>query len=171
MVQGHHLQCTSYPPMFHNLWQFNVKAAAAHHPIIQKEMDELLSKGEVESSSGGAGFFSSMFVVSKHTGGYWSILNLKWYIVICIYLILRCLLSDICGSLFSMVIMFSPLIYRMLIYVFLLLGIIVILYSLFGTTCLISRRFYILGWPQPPGFSQPSLNLSCSFAIARVSIL
>ena len=55
MVQGHHLQLRSYPPLVHNFWQFNVKVAAAHHPIIQKEMDELLAKGAVEPSSGGAG--------------------------------------------------------------------------------------------------------------------
>ena len=46
------------------------------------------------------------------------------------------------GSLFSMVIMLSPLIYRMLIYIFLLLSIIIISYDLFGTMCLISGRFY-----------------------------
>ena len=37
--------------------------------------------------------------------------------------------------------------------------------------CHISGRFYLLGWLQPLGFSQPSLNLSCSFAITRVSTL
>ena len=81
------------------------------------------------------------------------------------------LLSDMCGSLFSMVIMLSPLIYRMLIYIFLLLSIINISYGLFGTTWLISGRFYLLGWPHPLAFSQPSLNSFDSFAIARVSIL
>ena len=42
---------------------------------------------------------------------------------------------------------------------------------LFGTMCLISRRFCLLGWPQPLGFLQPSPNLFCSFAITSVSIL
>ena len=56
-----------------------MKVAAAHHPIIQKEMDELLSKGAVEPSSGGAGFYSSVFVVPKHTGGLWPIGNLKQF--------------------------------------------------------------------------------------------
>ena len=69
MVWGHHLQLWSHPPLFHNFQQFNVEAAAAHHPIIQKEVDELLAKGAIEPSSGGAGFYSSMFVVHKHTGG------------------------------------------------------------------------------------------------------
>ena len=69
MVWGHHLQLRSHPPLFHDFWCFNVKVAAAHHPVIQKEVDELLAKGAIEPSSGGAGFYSSMFVVPKHTGG------------------------------------------------------------------------------------------------------
>ena len=50
---------------------------AAHHPVIQKEVDELLAKGAIEPSSGGARFYSSVFVVPKHTGGLRPILNLK----------------------------------------------------------------------------------------------
>ena len=53
--------------------------AITHHPIIQKEVDELLAKGVIEPSSGGAGFYSSVFVVPKHTGGLWPILNLKHF--------------------------------------------------------------------------------------------
>ena len=79
MVQGHHLQLRSHAPLFCNFWQFNVKAAAAHHPIIQKEVDELLPKEVIEPSSGGAGFYSSVFVVPKDTGGLWPILNPKWF--------------------------------------------------------------------------------------------
>ena len=63
--------------LFCNFWQFNKKAAAGHYPIIQKKVDELLSKGAVEPSASGAGFFSSVFVVPKHTGGLQLILNLK----------------------------------------------------------------------------------------------
>ena len=69
MARGHHLQLRSHPPLFHNCCQFKVRVAAAHHPIIQKEVDELLAKGAIEPSSDGAGFYSSMFVVPKHTGG------------------------------------------------------------------------------------------------------
>ena len=50
-------------------WHFDVKVSAAHHPVIQKEVDELLAKGAIEPSSGGAGFYSSVFVVPKCTGG------------------------------------------------------------------------------------------------------
>ena len=65
--------------MFCDFHHFNVKAAAAHHPVIQKEVDELLAKGATEPSSGGAGFYSSMFVVPTHTGGLCPILNLKHF--------------------------------------------------------------------------------------------
>ena len=77
-------------------------------------------------------------------------LTLSGLIIICIYLLLRCLLSDICSCLFSMVIMLSPLIYRMLIYIFLLLNIIIISYILFGIMCLISGRFLPFGLPTAP---------------------
>ena len=79
MVQGHHLQLRSHPPLFHNFRHFNVKVPAAHHPVIQKEVDELLAKGAIEPSSGGAGFYSSVFVVPKRTGGLRPILNLKQF--------------------------------------------------------------------------------------------
>ena len=69
MVWGHHLQLRYHPSLFHDFQCFNVKAAAAHHPAIQKEVDELLPKGAIELSSGGAGFYSCVFVVPKHTGG------------------------------------------------------------------------------------------------------
>ena len=79
-VKGHHhLQLRSHPPLFLDFKQCSVKAAAAHHPIIQKEVDELLAKGFIEPSSGGAGFYSSAFVVPKHTGGFWPILNPKQF--------------------------------------------------------------------------------------------
>ena len=69
MVQSHHLQLRSCPPLFCEFWHFNVKVAAAHHPVIQKEVDDLLAKGAIEPSSSGTGFYCSMFVVPKHTGG------------------------------------------------------------------------------------------------------
>ena len=55
----------------------------------------------IEPSSGGAGFYSSVFVVLKHTGGLWPILNLKQLNCYLHLLLLRCLLSDMSGSLFS----------------------------------------------------------------------
>ena len=70
MVWGHHLQLRSHPPLFHDFWHFNVKAVAAHHSVIQREVDELLAKGTIEPSSGGAGFYSSMFVVPKLMGAF-----------------------------------------------------------------------------------------------------
>ena len=79
MVWGHYLQLRSHPPLFLDFWHFNVKVAAAHHPLFQKEVDEFLAKGAIEPSSGGAGFYSSMFVVPTHTGGLCTILNLKHF--------------------------------------------------------------------------------------------
>ena len=43
-----------------------MEAAVAQHSIIQKEVDELLAKGAIEPSFGGAGFNSSVFVVPEH---------------------------------------------------------------------------------------------------------
>ena len=79
MVWGHHLQLRSHPPLFSDFWCFNIKMAAAHHPVIQKEVDELLAKGAIEPSSGGTGFYSSMFVVPKCTGGLQPILKLQCF--------------------------------------------------------------------------------------------
>ena len=59
--------------MFHNFKQFNIKAAAAHHPVIQKQVNELLAKGAIEASSGGAGLYSNVLVVPECTGGLWPI--------------------------------------------------------------------------------------------------
>ena len=60
------------------------------------------------------------------------------------------------------------LIWRMLIYIFLLLSINIAFYGLFGTTYLITGRFCLLGWPQLLEFSPHLLNPCCCFAIARV---
>ena len=79
MVQGHHIQLRSHPPLLHDFQHFNVKVVAAHPPVIQRVVDELLAKGEIEPFSGGAGFYSSMFVVTKCTGGLQPILNLKHF--------------------------------------------------------------------------------------------
>ena len=42
MVRGHHLHVRAHPH-----W-FNIKTAPAHHPVIQKEVQELLAKGAIE---------------------------------------------------------------------------------------------------------------------------
>ena len=170
MVQSHHLQLRSCP-LFHDFQCFNVKVAVAHHPVIQKEVDELLAKGAIEPYSCGAGFYSSMFVVLKHTGGLQPILHLKCFNHYMHIPSFKWQLLNMYGSLSNVVIMPFPLIYRMLIYIFPLLSIIIISYILFGIMCLIIGRFYLLGLLQPLGFLHPSPNLFCPFAIARVCIL
>ena len=61
VVQGHHLQLRSHPPLFSDFQHFNVKVGAAHYPVIQREVDELLAKGAIEPSSQSAGFYSSLY--------------------------------------------------------------------------------------------------------------
>ena len=139
MVQGHHPQLRSCPPLFCNFQQFNVKAAAAYHPIIQKEVDEPLAKEVIEPSSGDAGFYSSVLLFLSIMVVSSPYLTLGSLIIICIYLLLRWLLSDTSSSLFSVVIMLSALSSVILIYIFLLLSIIVIFYNLFGAICHISE--------------------------------
>ena len=67
MVKGLHLQLCCYPLLWVNVKWFNIKAAAAHHPFIQNEVDELLGRGAIASSTGAAGFYSNVFVASKCT--------------------------------------------------------------------------------------------------------
>ena len=98
-------------------------------------------------------------------------LTLSGLIVICIYLLLRCLLSNMSSHLLSKVIMVSPLLFRMLIYICLLLSIIIVFFcDLFGTICHIIGGFNFWVGHSPRVFRAP-LNLSCSFAITRVSVL
>ena len=48
-----------------------------HHPVIQKEVQEFIALQANDPSPGGAGFYSNMFLVPKHSGGLWPILHLK----------------------------------------------------------------------------------------------
>ena len=158
MVWGHHLQHRSHPPLFCNFWQFNGKAAAAHHPVIQKEVDELLAKGVIEPSSSGAGFYSSMFVVSKHTGGLQPIPNLKHFNC---YMHIPSFKMPALRQV-KQLIQYGDYAFSIDLqdayYIFLLFSIIAISYILFGMMCLMSGR-YLSGWPQPLGFLWPSPNL------------
>ena len=83
MVQAHHFQLMSCPPLFHYFKWFNIKAAAVHHPIIQKEVEELLVKGAKEISSGGAGFYFNVFVVLSVLVVSGPYLTLSGLIIIC----------------------------------------------------------------------------------------
>ena len=77
MVSSHHLKLRFGPLLFHNFCRFNIKSTPVHFSIIQKEVDELLAKGAIEPSSGGASVYANIFVVSKCMGGLCPILNLK----------------------------------------------------------------------------------------------
>ena len=55
MVKGHHLQFRWHCLLCHNFKWFIIKAAMAHHPIIQEEVEKMLAKGAIEPSTGSAG--------------------------------------------------------------------------------------------------------------------
>ena len=61
MVKGYNLELRCHPLLFHNFRWFDIKAAMAHHPIIQKEVDDQIAKGATEPLGGGAGFCSMYF--------------------------------------------------------------------------------------------------------------
>ena len=69
MVKAHHVQFSWHPQFFHNFNWFNIKAAMAHHLIIQHVVDEVFAKGAIEKLTCGAAFYSNVFAVPKHSGG------------------------------------------------------------------------------------------------------
>ena len=90
-------------------------------------MDELLAKGVIEPSSDGAGFYSSVFVVPECTIGLWPILYLKQFNNYFHIPSLKIPTIRHILCLFSVVIMPSPLIARMLIYILQLLNTVIFL--------------------------------------------
>ena len=132
-----------------------MKVSAAHNPIIQKEVDELLSKGTIEPFSGGAGFYSSVFVVSKHTGSLQPILNSKLF-----NHYLHIPFSDAIYETYLEVIQHGDYVFSIdlqdaYLHILIVKHPPLICYNLFGTICHISRRTYLLGWPQPLVFHSP----------------
>ena len=164
MVQGHHLQLRSCPPLFCNFWLLIVKVAATHHPIIQKEVDGLLSRGVIGPSSGGAGFYSSVFVVPKCTGGLWPILSLKWFNH---YLYIPSFKMSTIRHVWQLIqhgdYAFSIDLQDTNLHIPIVEHHHHFFLQFFGTICHIIGKFYLLGWLKSLGFLQPSLNLSCSF--------
>ena len=98
-----------------------------YHPVIQKEVNELLAKGTTEPFAGGAVFYAYLLF---HCVLYDPFSTLNYLITICLYLILRCLLSEGCCFLFDEVIMHFLFISRILIYILLYLGIVIPFISL-----------------------------------------
>ena len=170
MVWGHQLQLRSHPPLFCNFWQFNVKVAAAHHHIIQKEVDELLSKGVIEPCSGGAGFYSSTFVVvPKHTGGLWPIPNLKLFNC---YLHIPSFEMPTIRHVWQLIqhgdYAFTIYLQDAYLHIPIVKHHCCFLQFVWHK---IPYQWKVLPFGLATGFSQPSLNLFCSFAFTRVSIL
>ena len=69
VVKYHSLQLRCHFVLFQSFKQFNIKAAKSHHCTLQKKVDQLLAKGAIELSTGGAGFYSNVFIVPKCSGG------------------------------------------------------------------------------------------------------
>ena len=131
---------------------------AAHHPVIQKEVDELLAKGAIEPSSGGAGFYSSVFVLPKRTGGLRPILNLKHFNH---YMHIPSFKMPTLKTVWQLIQQGDYAFSIDLQDAYLHVPIVKHhrqFYVLFGIMCLISGGFYLLDLPQPLGFSHPSLN-------------
>ena len=157
--------------LFHKFKWFNVHATPAHHCIIQMEMDEFLAKGAIDPSSGGAGFYSNIFVTPNCMSGYHPILHLRQFNY-CMYIFtfkipdIRqvCMLIEQENYALSIDIKDVYLHIHIIKYHH-------NFYSLYGKMNLINERFYHFGCPWPLGFSPSSLCPFCSFAIARVCIV
>ena len=149
-------------------------AALAHHPIIQKEMNELLAKDAIKPLIGVLLLLQCIFV-PKCTRGLRPILNLKWfncYIHIPTFMLpaIKQTWWVIQEGDYSFL-----LISRMLIYMF-LLSITVNFYILFGNLNLMSGSFRHLGWQQSLAvwlhvLNSYLLNPYCSFADAKIFTL
>ena len=50
-----------------------------HHPVMQKEVDELIANDAIYQYNGGADFYSNVYVVPKHMGELCPILNLMQF--------------------------------------------------------------------------------------------
>ena len=108
-----------------NFWQFSVKVAVAHYPIIL-EVDDCFLREQLNNLLVVPISITVCLLFLSILVGFSPYFTLSGLITSCIYLLLRYVLSDKSDSLFSMVIMLSPFISRMLIYIFLLLSIIII---------------------------------------------
>ena len=60
-LQVPHLQLRWHTLFFHNFKLFNTKAAMAHHPIIQKDVDELLARDAIDPWMGGVSLYSYIY--------------------------------------------------------------------------------------------------------------
>ena len=100
MVKGHHLQLKYHLPLFWNFGWFNIKSTPAHHSIIQK-VNKLLVKSAIEPSTGGACFYSKIYVVTKCKVAYIPSLIISDLVILFTYLLLRCLLLYRYGYLFN----------------------------------------------------------------------
>ena len=99
-VKGHHLQLRYHHPSSHNFKWLNIKPAMGNHPIIQKEVDELLAKGAIEPLMGVTVLYLNylQFLSAVVVDEYSIICNLT---ALCTCFLLRCPLSHRYGILFN----------------------------------------------------------------------
>ena len=128
MVKDQHLQLGCHHPLFWNFQQFNNKAYTAHHPIIQKEKNELLAKVPLNHQLEVLAFIQMYwwFLCTLVVYDPYSILSNL--INICTFLFLRCPLSNKYDNIFGKVILLFPLILRMFFCIFLLSGTIIVIF-------------------------------------------
>ena len=62
-----HLQPRHHLPLIFSFKCFNIKAPLLHCPVMQKEVDEILAKDTIESSTGFIDFYSNLLVRARHT--------------------------------------------------------------------------------------------------------
>ena len=122
----------------------------APHPVIQKDIDELLPKDVTEPLIGGTGIYSNLYVVPKHTGGLQPIFNL--YQFNC-YMFILWILSDGYDTLFNKVIMLFLLMSRIFIYIFLLLSITIILMVCLAIQTISGEGFAVWAYYSPKVFT------------------
>ena len=151
LVQDHHLHLRHHPPLFCNLFWFNIKATCGHHAIFQKG-DELLAKDAIEPFSGGAGFLLPPYLFLSIQVAYIPSSSLIDLITMCTYLPIRCQQSDRYSFLFNQAIMLFILISRHAYFHVTIIKHYHHFYGLFGITDLTSGKVCLLGWLQSLGF-------------------
>ena len=129
MFKCHHLQLGPHVQLLHNYHWHNINAAVAHCLVIQKEVNELLVRGTIATSTMVLVF---TLMCLWYLSGLYTILILSNSITMGTCLYLRCQLSNRYGKVFGRMIVLSLLISRTHIYIFLLLSINIIFCVLLG---------------------------------------
>ena len=77
VVKGHHLSLRAWFALLCNFHWFIIKASIVYHPVIQRELQELLAKGQLNHQVVELVTIPMGVVVPKWLGGLQPILNLE----------------------------------------------------------------------------------------------